>query len=109
VNKSKYIYANFSPHNKILWAILKQKYLVTKFYIEQDQDPVFFKGRIRIRIKMVWIHNTVLQDTYQDFLTPQIRKIVRIEECASCLTELVNPGLALLAVHIKARMQFQAC
>jgi hypothetical protein len=39
---------------------LSKKFLITKFYIEQDPDPkpVYFRGRIRIRMKMVWIRNT---------------------------------------------------
>jgi hypothetical protein len=63
VNKFKYIYANFSVHKKVLYASFKQKFLVTKFYIEQDLNPVFFRGRIRIRIKIVWICNTAGSDT----------------------------------------------
>jgi hypothetical protein len=29
-----------------------------KIYIEQDLDPVFSRGRILIRSKIAWIHNT---------------------------------------------------
>jgi hypothetical protein len=34
-------------------VIFKQKFLVNKFYIEQDSDPVLFRSLIRIRIKIV--------------------------------------------------------
>jgi hypothetical protein len=39
VKKFKYIYANFSVHKLVLWAIFEQKFIFTKFYIEQDLDP----------------------------------------------------------------------
>jgi hypothetical protein len=58
-NKFKFIYVSFSVHKYILLNILR-KISCDKICTDQDPDPVFFKGRIQIRIrsKMVWIRNT---------------------------------------------------
>jgi hypothetical protein len=45
VNKFKYIYSNFSV-NKFVLKICKQKYLVTKFYLEHDQIHIRFFQRL---------------------------------------------------------------
>jgi hypothetical protein len=40
----------------------------THLFQGSDPDPQFFRGRIRIRIKIVWIRNTAINCSFYTFL-----------------------------------------